>query len=104
MSVPRSEFESGEDLETADEQILRFLRQHPHQAFTLAEISDGVQRQGRTAGWDALPKETRLALVDLHLEGLLRAGDIEARRIPSPAGWRLHYACRRVTKRPCVMP
>jgi hypothetical protein len=104
MAIGRKEFESGENLETADALILRFLREHPHQAFTGAEISESLRRSGEADGWSTMPREARLALFDVHLDVLVRSGRIEARRVRGPDGWGRHYACRRATKQPCMRP
>jgi hypothetical protein len=104
MSIDRSVFETGESEGAADEMILRFLREHPHRAYTSAEICEGLLRSVTPPGWDSVPRETRFALFDLYLDGLVRNGHVESRRVRSPIGWGRHYACRRATTRTCKTP
>lgn len=77
MPIDRSEFESGQILNQVEKAVISFLNVNQNKAFTISEITDGIDLQGSFKDlWNVILFVIGIAAFQLILNNLVTSGKI----------------------------
>jgi hypothetical protein len=92
MPIGKEEWNSGNIMETFENQILSFLKKNPENAFSLSEIVTGLgyKVEIRELG-SFVSGVAGYWLLQNAIDNLLKQGTVEARKIKCPEGEQVYY-------------